>query len=330
MSDDLDPTVEPAEAKIAQLLASVGARPAPSTERMQTARDAIHDAWAAAVAARRQRRQRLTVLGMAASLLLGIGLGWQLLLQAPQTDAPNLRLLHAVALVSWQPAAEDSWRLVDLGADIGVGARLQSGPDSYATLVADDGLQVRLDQGTQVEMLSTGALKLLQGAVYVDAPGDASLSVVTQWGEARDIGTRYEVRIVADDWQVQVRDGRVEMADLEAGVAMVSAGERYRSAGNRFVKETVAPADASWSWTYSAGPRMAIDGVTLTHYLDWWQQESGMTVVFTAAIDEELARQTVLHGSLDGLSLEEGLRVALDSAGFRVVDWQREAVILAR
>jgi hypothetical protein len=175
-----------------------------------------------------------------------------------------------------------------------------------------------------------GQLYLEAGAVYVDAPGAATLTVATRWGEARDIGTRYEVRLLADDWQVQVREGRVRMADSEAGNAVVGPGERLIARGDVFQRSNVPEFDSSWSWTHQALQVPAIEGESLVSYLRWWSAESGVTVHFASAIDEQLASQTILHGSLDGLGLEEGFLVTLSSAGYRAVDWTPGEVILGR
>ncbi len=330
MNDEQHTSTETGEAEIARLLARVGTRPEPAPEAMQIAREAALDAWKDTLAERRRERNRWAMIGMAASLVLSLGFAWQLLIKAPQSESQIYRLANVVADVDWQSESQTAWQPVVEATTLRAGDRLQSGPGSYAALTTDTGLSVRLDHDTLIELQADSTLRLHHGAVYIDAPGELSLAVLTPWGEARDIGTRYEVRVTGNDWQVQVRDGRVEMSDDEAGVAVVGAGERRRADGSRFISDSVSPADASWSWTHAAISPMVIEGKSLADYLAWWSLESGLAVSFAEPIDQAIAEQTVLHGSLDGISLEEGLLVTLESAGYAVVDRSEKGVILAR
>jgi ferric-dicitrate binding protein FerR (iron transport regulator) len=234
--------------------------------------------------------------------------------------------------LEWRPGAgtDGPWASLAASRSLVIGDTVRTGDDSYGALAMATGAALRLDGGTELEMTGGDEIYLRRGAVYVEAPGAATLAIRTDHGLARDIGTRYEVRVGDNGWRVQVREGRVVMNDARAGAMTADAGERIVVQDAAFALEKVSSTDASWHWTHRAAPPMAIEGAVLSDYLAWWSRETGIAVRYQRPIDEAIAAQTQLHGSLDGLSLEDGFGAVTRGAGYRVVDRTTSQVMLAR
>jgi hypothetical protein len=270
------------------------------------------------------------MLATAASVLLACGLAFVTLSEWSASQPVAAQLAHRVNTVEYYRADGD-WRSPTAAEPFLAGDRLRIAQGSYATVTMSGGTVLRLDEDTQMRFVDDDTVYLDRGAVYAEAPGASTLTVETAAGTARDIGTRFEVRIVDAGWQVQVREGRVIVNDNVAGEAFADAGERLRiAAGDEVSREEVGPADASWQWTQAALKPMAIEGVALSDYLAWWSRESGIEVHYQRAIDEALSAQTLLHGSIARMTLDEGFRVVISSSGYQVVDLNADRVMLTR
>jgi ferric-dicitrate binding protein FerR (iron transport regulator) len=242
--------------------------------------------------------------------------------------AGSAALAQVSNVVEVYPASEPGWRRALEQEVLMPGDRLRSGPDGFALVQLPRGVTLRVDEASEFELLGEDRVFLQAGAVYVDAPGIGTLGVDTEHGSARDIGTQYEVRLLDAGWQVSVRDGAVVMDDASRGEVQAVAGERLIVAGGEVERRIVGPSDVSWDWTHEALRPMAIEGRTLSTYLDWWSRESGVRVVYAKPIDASLAGQTRLHGDLGELSLDDGFRAVIAGAGFRVVDRDEQQVIV--
>jgi ferric-dicitrate binding protein FerR (iron transport regulator) len=177
------------------------------------------------------------------------------------------------------------------------------------------GLSLRLDRVTRVSLVGIGAVRLLEGAVYVDSsPGNAPITIETSMGSVRDVGTQFEVRVAASALSVRVRSGLIEVR-RGPDVYQARAGTEL-TVGRRGASTSPLPVfGASWDWVSAAAPPFAADGQTLGALLDHLSREQGWTIVWA---DPQLAASAsgiVLHGSLDGLAPLEQLGVALSTSG---------------
>ena len=319
------------EQQLGDLLGHMGPRPQPSREAMDEARASVMNTWQQAVADHRRRRHRYTGLSLAASVLLMFGIAFGVL-RVSQPESPGIgSIRYTVNAPQFRTKHSNTWEALRETRTINVGDSLRLGPSAYAVLTLENGLEMRLDSDTEVEFLALNRLYLHSGAIYADAPGDASLIVETAMGVARDIGTRFEVRLRdATRWSVQVREGKVLMHDKFAGQATARAGERVSVDSNGFERKPVGSADASWRWTYEATQPLAIDGESLRTYLVWWGREMGLQIDFAKPIDAAIAHQTLLHGDLEGMSMEEGFAAVLTSSGYTVVDRDGNKLMLTR
>jgi hypothetical protein len=62
---------------------------------------------------------------------------------------------------------------------------------------------------------------------------------------------------------------------------------------------------------------MAIEGRSLSAFLDWYARERGVSVRFASADAQAGAARTILRGSIDAMSLDEALSSVLATSGVR-------------
>jgi ferric-dicitrate binding protein FerR (iron transport regulator) len=319
------------EERIAKILSKVDRREEPPQAAADAVRANVHRAWKLSLEEKRARRRRHTSLAAVASLLLFLGAAvfLQFPAKAPATIASVDEQVNALEFRT----GDGDWQILEpaAGRELTAGDQLRTGSESFAALTTAEGLRIRLDEDSELKLLADNEIFLASGAVYVNAGGAPALTVNTVHGTARDIGTKFEVRVAQDGWRVQVRDGQVVIDDKQAGSAMANAGERvHLRPGAPIQRETIPASDGSWAWTHAVAPAIDIENATLASYLDWWSAESGKTVRFDAPGSERLAADTRLHGSIASMSLAEGFAAVLATSGYRVVDLSAEEIILAR
>ena len=146
--------------------------------------------------------------------------------------------------------------------------------------------------------------------------------VATPLGTVSELGTQFEVRLVAEGLRVRVREGEVALRRL-GRTHTADAGVELTVTAAGVVHTAALPAfGAAWEWTQAIAPPFPLEGSSLSEFLAWVSRESGRRVAGSAMAAGEPARATVLHGSLAGLTPEESLAVVLPSCGlgFRLDD----------
>jgi ferric-dicitrate binding protein FerR (iron transport regulator) len=181
-----------------------------------------------------------------------------------------------------------------------------------------------VDEGSRVRIESPRDVVLIGGRIYVETNSrvgsNEALQVHTSFGDVRDVGTRFEVRVGDGQLRVRVRDGEVI---VNAGTDSARAGRGMEIATGARGLETraVASFGADWDWVAKTSPPFVLAGRTLAEFLDWVSRESGYTVTIEGPA-RAAASTTVLQGSIDGLTPDEALDVVLPSTGLehRVVN----------
>lgn len=278
-------------------------------------RAAVHAAWRDEVEARRRRVRRWTALAALITLALA------LYVLFPRSVDEPARLVVADGSGLWVDGEP-----VAIGSESRRGDRLET-RDGGAALAWTGGTSLRLHERTRVRLLGDGALRLDQGAVYLDVgaddepagledtePAPPTVAVHTDFGVVRDIGTRFEVRASSGELRIRVREGRVELQQDEhtftadAGTELVADQDGVR-VGSVEVHGEV------WTAYRRLAPPFELDGSTLRDYLRWLQRETGWTLTFASPELLEEAAATRLHGSLDGVSVEAGVQRVLPICG---------------
>jgi ferric-dicitrate binding protein FerR (iron transport regulator) len=299
-----------------RLLRIAGPRPPLSDERFLRVRSHVHAHWEAGVGRRRLARRRVAIgtglLAAAAALVLIV-----VRVNDDRTSVPTGTIVARVARISGSTGEVRRGRAGGLAIDdaVLVGESLETGDAGRLALRFADGTSLRLDVASRVRMIAQRAVELSSGALYVDTGSTSSrFEVRTAVGTARDIGTQFEVRLVAAQLRVRVRTGVVELSDGGRTV-MGHAGTEIRFSATETESRPALPYGPEWDWTAEASPTIDIEGLPLSTYLDRLARERGWTVQY---VDPKLAHDAgsiILHGSVADLTATQALEVAIGTSG---------------
>jgi ferric-dicitrate binding protein FerR (iron transport regulator) len=299
MSNERDPRSNDREAAaeraLEQLFAHTEPRPAPPAADTEEIRRALYAEWDA-LTSRRVWYRRAGVAA-AASLALA-AVFWAAIGTNPGAPVPMIARVERV-----QGIVTDGGRdRLAVDASLGAGSVVATASGQVALRLASGG-SLRLGPQSRLELTAADGVELLAGVLYFDSedqrPG-GELTVVTEHGVVRDVGTQFLARVDGGALEVGVRDGRVavvrgdERGDASAGERLVVA---EGAPGIR--RDTIATFGDEWAWVERLAPPFDIDGRTLSDFLDWFEQQTGRTVVFADPSIERIARDAILKGSID-------------------------------
>lgn len=196
--------------------------------------------------------------------------------------------------------------------------RLRTDHNSYLALQIK-GLSLRLNENTEVQLLSSG-VRLLQGHVYVDSAvntssADAPFSISTPLGQVSDIGTQFTVRYDAQGLWAAVREGsilvRVSETDYRAD-ARSDAAQQVAVARdlNIHISTTQKRGDV-WDWSAGLAGAFELEGKSAYAFLQWVSRETGLDLAFDSQKAEDNARNTLLHGDISSFDPEQAVSVVL-------------------
>ena len=329
MNDHRKPDVHDSDDSTIRLLRLAGARMPVPTARAARVRTAVHAEWHAAVRRRAMRRRLLFPAIAAAAVAVLVLMSGTLRLTDRRITPPLPG--EQVAVVEQLdgspqrvPNVSEGSATVDLSPRdaIRIDDWIETDPRSRVALRFLDGTSVRLDVGSRVRPLSSGAIELSAGAVYVDTDRESGrFEVRTAVATARDIGTQFEVRIVDRSVRLRVRTGIVELADRVRSVTGQGGTEITLSAAGA-MSRPIAPHGPDWDWTARLSPPMEIEGVALADFVARVGRELGLVVDYANPALAQEAAGITLHGSVKGLSPREALDVAVATSGlqYRIED----------
>jgi hypothetical protein len=320
------------EQELAALFRSAGAGDRVADDELRPIKAKAREAWRRQVRLTAARRGAgRAVLAIAAAVVLVIAVA---LLRSPRSPVDSASAATLEAMVG-DTTIDHGRATVSAGPGIESGATITTGGSGRAALLLASGHSIRIDVGSTVAIVSGRALRLERGAVYVDARdadrGVSTLEIATPLGLVTDIGTRFEVRLLADAGlggspaqasapqalEVRVRDGAVRLT-TEAGSYDAEAGsELHLERGGGLERAAATPYGDRWSWIENVRPPIAIDGMTCEAFLDWASRESGRRWRFADQTSRDGAGDAVIHGSIEGLTVEDSLSIVLPSCGWR-------------
>jgi ferric-dicitrate binding protein FerR (iron transport regulator) len=259
---------------IARLVRLAGRRPGVDAERTARVRAAVADEWRASV-----RRKRWTRIAVAAGIAATIG---GVMFTRARTEPPA----PVVA-----PFVETA------------GARELTTPGDATTSVEWNGGTLRLDHETQLRIDTARTATLVRGAIYYanDTPG-ATVTIHTPFGDVRDVGTRFEIRLHDDALRVRVRAGAVVVRDTTA-----RAGTELVANRASVTSRIIPTSGKEWAWIENAAPPIVLEGKSLDAVLQRIAIEKGLTL-------ERTGSDQTLHGDVP-LSVGEALDAATAAAG---------------
>jgi hypothetical protein len=135
-------------------------------------------------------------------------------------------------------------------------------------------------------------------------------------GTVRDVGTRFEVRLIDSGLRLRVRAGRVQIARGATVTAAVAGTETTVTTTGTAVRQ-VPPYGPDWAWAATLALPFTIEGHSLRAFLEHAAAEEGWTLRYASPAVAEIATRIVLHGSVEGLGTEEALEVALATSGLQ-------------
>jgi ferric-dicitrate binding protein FerR (iron transport regulator) len=319
-------TVDPSSRSsdpLAPLFGAAGRRACLPEAEVEPYRAAARTAWRRHLR-RRTARRGIAAAALAAGLLLVVGLTVRGRRPAsPPSAPPPSAILGELLLRTGEVTVAGS------GATPGLtpGSSLVTGGSGRAALRLAGGVSLRVDVESRVRFESATIVALERGAIYVDSdprsPG-TPIAVATPLGTVRHLGTQFEVRWLEARsgaepaaLRVTVREGVVEIG-RRGRVVEVRAGDELTLCADGSIRREVATAQGpTWDWTQRAVPSFSIEGRTLATFLDWVSRETGLR---RQPADPELERvlhETVLHGSIEGLTPEEALTEVLAGSDLR-------------
>ncbi len=315
----LVPDPAPADdAEVARLLRLAGHRPEAPPADAAIVKAAVRGQWRQTVRSRR-RWARVRYAGgwlaAAALVLLFVNLGLE---RFPGSQ--QLAPVATVTAVTGPSAAGDGGPKV---GDTVLAERVLTtggaGEPRRLALELAGGASLRLDKNSRLTVLSGSEMVLERGAVYVDSgieAGGDGLAIRTEWGIARDIGTQFQVRLVAKGLRVQVREGKVVL-DRDGSSYTAEAGSELAVRPDGTVLERDIPLYGPlWQWVLDVAPPFMTQGKMLPDFLAWLCREGGWELRFDPAELAADAAATTLGGGIEGLEPLEAADMVLRASGF--------------
>jgi hypothetical protein len=246
------------------------------------------------------RRWPLRVASMAAGLAAFTVLAALYLFQAE--EGPPIGSVVRVEHGSLQTAT-NPFRKHDLvaGADVPSQESITSVGTSLIAL-AHGGL-LRIAPGTSFEGVGPNEMLLHSGHVFLDFPGGAGRFVLrTSAGSFEHMGTQFEAAVDGGNTRIRVREGSVQM-NTAAAMQRVDAGtEIVISQAGAVARRSLPTYGSDWAWVEALAPQFEIENRELADFLGWVARETGRRVEFADERAREVARHTLLHGSVQGLA----------------------------
>ncbi|HEV8581555.1 MAG TPA: FecR family protein [Thermoanaerobaculia bacterium] len=334
--DERDPNTESTsppddEEFVRHLLEMAGPRPPVPQEDLDAITESARAAWRSQVqgsAAHLSRRRFPTfALPLAATLAVALGLAaWWLSSRGILGPAAAPRTVATVESVTGSVLVETAAhgpRAITAGEPLPLGASLSSGgaKPGRVSLRLTGGATVRLDVETRLRFVSAAALDLERGAVYVDSGSGrqrAAIEIRTPVGTARELGTRFAVRILESARPallVRVRDGAV-LARQRGRSYLTPAGQQLLLRSDGTAERRAAPSHGpEWDWVLEASPGFDIESRSLRDFLDWVSRETGWRIAYADPSLADSAPGIHLHGSIGNLRPDRAPFAVLPGAG---------------
>jgi ferric-dicitrate binding protein FerR (iron transport regulator) len=307
------------EADIARAVRLAARRPPLTEQHRAAAFERVHAEWRAATAnvpetpaaapPGRGRWRAVLAAGLAAGVV-AVALLTGRVTTPPGAEVALASVVQDVELT----AGGSSSRKLRAGAAVRQRDTLKTGAAGGALLRVGAVLALRVAPESELRFDALDRVTLLRGQIYVDSgahsgPG-TPLTVVTQHGEVRHLGTRYLVRATADRLDVAVRDGRVLLAGVVGDLrAEATAGERLQLAAGASAIERgeLSTDDAAYGWLARIPTPLDIEGKTLGEFVAWYEAETGRRVDVGSDSSVDAVRSIRLSGSVAGMMPEEAL-----------------------
>ena len=306
---------------IEALLRATGRRPVVRDEVIERVRDVVRAEWLQAIDRPRRRRRLMWTLSLttAAVVIIGIVSAVRTLRGPVVIPGEGLRVERVVGSAT-----------LSAGDIVRPGSKVVTGADERIALRAPSGHALRLDRETTLRVNGDRKLALIAGGIYVDripSVQGAAIAIETPAGTIEDAGTQFEVRVSRDTVDIAVREGSVSVLTRQKGTLTVQARESVVLEMDGSVLVQGLGVVGAWPWAESIAPPMAIEGRPLREFLDWAARERGVTLRLSDGELAEKAASVVLHGTIEGMSLEQAVSSVLQASGLSA-RWEKDALLV--
>ncbi len=301
---------------IGDLIRAAGRREDPPQENYNRVLAATEQAFHALV--QRRRRRRISY-GLAASLLTAAILVAAVIGTRQQPTPIQVAVTETLrGTAAIRATGQSGWTsLPGNDSPLMSASQLRTGRGSRIGILLTNGVSVRLDELTEIELESGSRIHLMAGTVYVDSGRHRftiqPIQIVTQQGKASDIGTQFELQYIDDVLRLRVREGRVLLQREADQISSAQGDQLSIDSGGQIVWAQIASDDPEWSWVETVAPAPDIDGEPVTVLLDWVGRETGRKIKFDNPDVKIAADRTILHGDVQDLSPMEALVTMLST-----------------
>ncbi|MFQ6006074.1 MAG: FecR domain-containing protein [Woeseia sp.] len=321
------------EQALEELLSQAEPRPLPPQQDEKLIRRAVHAEWDK-LTKRRVRNRRLTSFALAASVLVAVLIGLNVL-RGPfdagefQQIASIQKQFGIVKVWSKEQAGADGTEMSEIGS-----GHVETGQRSGLTLGWNDGGSLRLDENTRVEFESMSAIYLQYGRIYFDSmpkgipsvitdPDRGRLAIRTDTGTVQHYGTQFITQVRGDELSVLVREGRVSIEGNRVKET-ATVGQKLTVTGDgQTLIDVVGVTGGDWAWIEKTSPAFVLDNRPIIEFLTWVSRESGKRLDFASPGVEKVAREKELRGITGVTEMEpsRALDIYMPTTGLR---WRTE------
>lgn len=299
---------------VERLLRLAAPRETVGAARRDRVRAAVHDAWRESL--QQRVRRRWLAIGLTAAAAAAV-VAAVILRPSPAPPDTPVAVARLIATTGGADIVGSSGRTVASGETLTAGSAVLTPPGTVAMLALEGGGELRVNAGTSIHLLAPRHVAVDRGQIYVDSgssAGRAPLTIRTPAGVVRDIGTRFDVLVQGENVRVRVRDGAVRLESARRA-DQAGAGQELSAESNGVVSiRTATTIGRDWDWILGV-TRFTLEGATLRRFLNWVETEGGRQVEFGDARLEAAVGTTVLHGSIEGLTIEQALDAILPTCG---------------
>ena len=295
---------------IEKLLSQMGSRTEPSPKQSAKNKIAVKQHWQKIV--RQKQRQRRYIWAVAASLVLVATLA---IYNFTSMETNPSAALVAQVLSSQEgvqiKSSNDEWSQLQNDAKININSTIKTN-NSTVSLQWNDGSEIRLAANTEV-LLQHELINLHHGSIYHDTDKTNvadPLVIVTQYGQAEHIGTRYLVSETAQNMTVAVRSGQVRIAPKtgptiqQNSVLKPNQMVLITSAGPSAITD-IKPHAGIWEWTFQAQADFDLNNKSLFQFVQWFTYQTGLKVDWQDV--ENASKRVRLQGSIKHMSSQQAL-----------------------
>ena len=288
------------------LLEKAVPRALPQDQDEKIVRDAVQAEWQAVTGKYRTRR-RMTYFAIAATVVLGVAVSFNAL-QVTDVRAVQVATISkshgSIYLLGEQSELHEMRDLSSITA----GQIIETGGNAGIGLKWGNGGSLRVDQNTRIEFKSPELVYLDWGRIYFDsqpaqlvaAIKESRFEIQTEHGSVKHLGTQYMTGVGSSELTVSVREGEVEVDGAYVDKVVAVAGQQLIVTGG--TRPSVLNIDgygAAWDWIETTAPNVSMDGRSTFEFLKRIGRETGLTIEFDSEAAEMLARDGVLHGTID-------------------------------